>query len=155
MLFLSRSLYLRTDSRPESLSVARKRVREAVLRAGASVGIASEIELAADEALSNTYTHAYDGTAGPVQIQVDQTSTHVIVSVIDEGQATIAPVIPDTPPATTRIGGRGLYLMRRLLDDVTITINPAGHGLVVQMTRRVRRQGDELAVSERGDNSGR
>lgn len=121
------------------------------MRAGASVGIASEIELAAGEALSNTYTHAYNATAGPVEIQIDQTGTHVIVSVIDGGQATIAPVIPDTLPATTLIGGRGLYLMRRLLDDVTISISPTGHGLVVQMTRRVRRQGDELAVSERGD----
>ncbi|HEV2357647.1 MAG TPA: ATP-binding protein [bacterium] len=142
---------MRTDSRPDSLRVARKQVREAALRAGASVGIASEIELAAGEALSNTYTHAYNGTAGPVEIQIDQTGTHVIVSVIDGGEATIAPVIPDTLPATTLIGGRGLYLMRRLLDDVTISISPTGHGLVVQMTRRVRRQGDELAVSERGD----
>jgi anti-sigma regulatory factor (Ser/Thr protein kinase) len=111
--------------------------------------------LAAGEALSNTYTHTYNGTAGPVEIQVDQTGSHVIVSVIDKGQATIPPVVPDTLPSAALIGGRGLYLMRRLFDDVAISVNPTGHGLVVQMTRRVRRPGDELAVAERGDIGGR
>jgi len=115
--------------------VARKRIREAVLGVGASSGVASDIELALGEALSNVYRHAYNCAAGAVEIQLDQIGPNVLVTVSDDGHATTPPVVPATLPATTRTGGRGLYLIRRLVDDVTIRVNATGHGLVVHLTR--------------------
>jgi anti-sigma regulatory factor (Ser/Thr protein kinase) len=134
---LSRILSIRTDSRTESLRVARKCIREAVLGVGASPGVASDIELAAGEALSNIYRHAYNCAAGLVEIQLDQTGPNVSVTVSDDGHATTPPVVPETLPATTGTGGRGLYLMHRLVDDVTISVNATGHGIVVHLTRCV------------------
>jgi len=134
---LSRILSIHTDSRTESLCVARKRIREAILGVGAAREVASEVEVAVGEALSNVHQHAYNDAAGYVEIQLDQTGPNMIVTVSDVGQATIAPVVPETLPAPTPTGGRGLYLMSRLVDDVTINVNATGHGLVVHLTRRV------------------
>lgn len=137
MVCLPRILSIHTDSRAESLRVARNSVREAVLRAGASAGVALELEVAVGEALSNVNRHAYNCAAGTVEIQVDQTESNVMITVSDKGRATIPPVAPKTLPAATRIGGRGIYLMRRLVDDVTISVNSTGHGLVVHMSRHI------------------
>jgi serine/threonine-protein kinase RsbW len=134
---LSRILSIHTDSRTESLRLARKRIREAVLGVGADLEVASEIEVAVGEALSNVYRHAYNRAAGHVEIQLDQTGPNMIVTVSDAGQATMPPVVPETLPAPTPTGGRGLYLMSRLVDDVTINVDATGHGLVVHLTRRV------------------
>jgi anti-sigma regulatory factor (Ser/Thr protein kinase) len=134
---LSGILSIHTNSRPESLRVARRRIREAVLGVGASLGVASDIELAVGEALSNVYRHAYDCAVGLVEIQFDQTGPNMIFTISDDGPATIPPVVPESLPASTRTGGRGLYLMRRLVDDVTISVNATGHGLVVHLTRCV------------------
>jgi serine/threonine-protein kinase RsbW len=134
---LSRILSIHTDSRAESLRVARKRVSEAILGVGANPEVASDVEVAVGEALSNVSRHAYNGAAWYVGIQLDQTGPSMIVTVSDDGRATIPPVVPETLPSPARTGGRGLYLMSRLVDDVIISVNATGHGLVVHLTRRV------------------
>jgi len=96
-----------------------------------------ELEVAVGEALSNVNRHAYNRAAGAVKIQVDQTESNVMITVSDEGRATIPPAVPKTLPTAMLIGGRGLYLMRRLVDDVTISVNSTGHGLVVHLSRRI------------------
>jgi anti-sigma regulatory factor (Ser/Thr protein kinase) len=131
-------LELQTDSHPESLGDARRRVRDAMTRAGLAIEAAWDMEVAVGEALSNVYQHAYSTGVGPVSVEVLTTGAALTVVVHDEGGATTPPAIPRTLPPRTKTGGRGLYMAGRLADDVEVRVNPAGHGVTVRMTARLR-----------------
>ncbi len=134
-----RVLRLQTDSRPESLGDARRRVRGVMLNAGLGVDAARGMEIAVGEALSNVHEHAYRAAVGPVLIEVLRTSSALTIVVSDEGRATVAPSVPRTLPPRTAHGGHGLYMAARLADDVDIRVNPAGHGVTVRMMARLPR----------------
>lgn len=131
-----RILELQTDSHPESLGDARRRVRDAMTRAGLDQEAARDMEVAVGEALSNVYQHAYPGGIGPVSVEVVVVPTALTVVVRDEGDATAAPVIPRRLPPRTNTGGRGLYMIGCLADQVEMQVNPEGHGVTVRITAR-------------------
>lgn len=133
-----RILGLQTDSHPDSLSDARRRVRDAVVEAGLHLEPARNLEVAVGEVLSNVYQHAYARGVGPVFVEVHTSPGAFVVVVRDEGRTTSAPVIPETLPSRSTPGGRGLYLVEHLVDDVEIRVNPGGHGVAVRMTTRAR-----------------
>jgi anti-sigma regulatory factor (Ser/Thr protein kinase) len=55
----------------------------------------------------------------------------------DEGRAiTYVPVVPTTPPERG-LGGRGLYIVGQLMDDASIISDSQGHGLLVELRRRL------------------
>jgi anti-sigma regulatory factor (Ser/Thr protein kinase) len=93
------------------------------------------MDVAAGEVLSNTYSHAYYSGIGRVFVEVFQIQRSATVVVVDMGDAVVAPVIPNTLPYPTRTGGRGLYLVSHLCDQVMFAVNRVGHGLTVRMTR--------------------
>jgi serine/threonine-protein kinase RsbW len=129
-----RILQLQLDSHPESLGDARRQVRDAMMHAGLDLDAARNMEIAVGEALSNVYQHAYRTGIGPVLVEVLRTSTGLTVTVSDEGDAVATPVIPRMLPPRTKPGGRGLYMIRRLVDDLEICVGPKGHGVTVRMT---------------------
>lgn len=133
-----RILDVHTDSRPESLGSARRQVRDAMTRAGLGVETARDMEVAVGEALSNVYQHAYTGGIGAVSVEVIATATAITVVVRDDGDATAAPEIPRRLPPRTSPGGRGLYMMGRLADDVELRVNPAGHGVTARIRARLK-----------------
>jgi anti-sigma regulatory factor (Ser/Thr protein kinase) len=133
-----RILQFASDSHPYSLRKARRRVHSALLQAGLSIEVARDMEVAVGEALANVHQHAYDGGAGPVSVTVFRSDGGLTAEVNDNGRATAAPLVPSVPPPSTDIRGRGLYMMGRLVDDVAICLNPAGHGLTVRMTTRLK-----------------
>jgi anti-sigma regulatory factor (Ser/Thr protein kinase) len=133
-----RTFHLRTDSRPESLSSARRQVRRALAGAGLSVEATRDMEVAVGEALSNTYRHAYARGVGPVSVDVLATPNTLTVVVADEGPATIPPAIPLDLPPRSEPGGCGLYVAGRLAGNVEVGIGPAGHGVTVWITAHLR-----------------
>lgn len=132
-----RILELRTDSHSGSLGDARRWVRDTMARAGLGIDAARDMEVAVGEALSNVCQHAYTGGVGPVFVEVLTSSHDITVVVRDEGMVTAAPVIPRTLPPRTNTGGRGLYMIGRLVDDVAMHVPPGGHGLTVKLTARL------------------
>jgi anti-sigma regulatory factor (Ser/Thr protein kinase) len=133
-----RILHLRTDSRPESLSDARRQVRRALAGAGMSLDATRDMEVAVGEALSNTYRHAYGRGVGPVSVDVLAMPDALTVVVADEGPATVPPAIPLDLPRRSDPGGRGLYMVGRLAENAEVGIGPAGHGVTVWITARLR-----------------
>lgn len=133
-----RFLQFDTDCDPNSLGKARRRVHHAFLDAGLSIDVARDMEVAVGEAFSNVREHAYTADAGRVSVRVFRSRGAVTAVINDDGRATRAPVIPRVRPSQTKGRGRGLYLMGRLVDDVTISVNPTGHGLTVQLTTRLK-----------------
>lgn len=98
------------SSEAQSLGFDEKRIRE--------------IELALEEALVNIVTYAYDEPGGMVRISsfIDETRSFWCIQIIDEGkpfdiQSAGKPDL-DAPLAERQIGGLGVYLIRKLMDDV-------------------------------------
>ena len=84
-----------------------------------------QIDLAIDELFSNISRYAYDPSTGPatVRVEVDQEPLSVIVTFIDHGKPydPLAKKDPDISlPAEDRpIGGLGVFLMKKTMDDVS------------------------------------
>lgn len=130
-----RVMRLLTDSRPESLTNARRQVSQALAQAGLCPEAALEMEIAAGEVLSNAHRHAYPSGVGPVSVEVFCTIGLVAVIVIDHGTAIAAVAVPPGQPSLTRNGGRGLYLMGQLTDKIKIRVSGIGHGLAVLIAK--------------------
>jgi len=117
------------------LSVARAFI-EAVCSAGRLDPDSTEaIVLALHEAISNVIRHAHHDQP-EAQLQIDCYLTHdrVEVQVLDEGEPFNLAAVPELDPAELRIGGRGVYLMRTLMDEVTC--QPRGQrGNILRMVK--------------------
>ncbi|BBO91336.1 ATP-binding protein [Desulfosarcina ovata] len=80
------------------------------------------LELALEECLVNIITHAYPHTAGLIQVDCRVETAHLVVEISDQGiafdmtQAPDADLSPDIE--RRRIGGLGVHLVRRLMDEV-------------------------------------
>jgi hypothetical protein len=65
------------------------------------------------------------------------------VEVRDDGHAKVAPRIPDALPSASAGGGRGLYLVKRLVDQVELGVGTGGHGVTVRMTSNLQPAADQ------------
>jgi len=96
------------------------------------------------EALSNAML--YGNKADPqkkVQVEVSFEGGHIRVQVTDEGLGFDPSVVPDptTPENLTRTGGRGIFLMRSLMDEVRF--NDLGNSVTLvlrDLTRAARQE---------------
>ncbi|MGI8795547.1 MAG: SpoIIE family protein phosphatase [Acidimicrobiia bacterium] len=120
-------LDLRLPARPRELGILRERLRDWLVGLGAAPTEAGEIAIAVNEAAANAVEHAY-GLADAdfsVEARVDQEA--VVVRVRDAGQWR-------EPPVHGR--GRGLDLMRGLMDEASVDSGP--DGTTVMLRRRLR-----------------
>ena len=85
----------------------------------------TQIDIAIDELFGNIALYAYDPETGPatVRVEVAEDPLAVIITFIDNGKPydPLAAEDPDiTLPAEERpIGGLGVFLVKRTMDDVT------------------------------------
>ncbi|SRR6266705_1458043 len=95
-----------------------RRAARAYLR-GVSDEVADDVVLALNEAATNAMRYGSSG-GQPIQVLVHVSDNWVEVSVLDHG-----PQAPPALPATAdtdelHVGGRGLWLLRRLVDEVRL-----------------------------------
>ena len=77
------------------------------------------IQLATHEALQNIIRHAHDGKfEALLEIQVLPLPDGLEVRLLDEGGPFDVSGVPHLEPGELRIGGRGVFLIRRLVDEV-------------------------------------
>jgi len=138
---VARIVRLRADSGPGSLTVVRRRVRRVLAETPLPPEAIEDLELAVGELLSNVCRHAYPSSVGPVFVEVSRTERRVTVLVIDRGAARAIPAIPAEPPQDVRPGGRGLYLVSRVADEMVFAVNPIGHGLIARVSKWVPLRG--------------
>ncbi len=101
-------------------------------------------ELCAVEAVTNSVRHAYDGQAGQeVRLRVTLAPGVIEIDVVDRGRPipvdrrTPAP-LPEPDPAdiaSIAEGGRGLFLIHALMNEVAYTADASGNHL--RMVRRI------------------
>ena len=99
------------------------------------------LQLAADEAASNIIEHAYEGILdAEIDITCDMQGEMIIITMRDTG----APFDPSRVKqpnlkadlSDRQIGGLGVYLMRKLMDEVRYESNAKTGNLLTMIKRR-------------------
>jgi len=94
------------------------------------------IQLATDEAASNVIEHAYGGKPnGKFNISCEFRIDQLIITLLDHGK-TFEPSRVEEPDLKAdlldrKIGGLGIYLMHKLMDEVHYESTPAGNLLTL------------------------
>lgn len=129
------SLHAQTDL--EAIRAARAMIGSVVRRVGGTVDEAGDIETALGEVLTNAAVHAYPDAIGPVSIAMIFEGGTFVVTVQDRGTTRSTPTVPHHLPD----GGKGLFLVSRLVDHVAVHQNAAEgyRGVSVTMIRRLNR----------------
>jgi serine/threonine-protein kinase RsbW len=121
------------------LPVARQFV-EAVCQAGGLEPAAiNAVILAVNEALSNVIRHAHrDRPMIPLQLQCRLLPDGIEVKLLDQGPTFDLDSVPHLDPGEVRVGGRGVYLMRQLMDELISEPRDQG-GNILRMVKRCPR----------------
>lgn len=124
---------------PEALTVVRGMVDAVCKLADCDDQTRYEIVTAVNEACSNVITHAYSGEQQqPITLQCSVSDEGLEVRLRDKGHRFDFDAVPELDPTEVRSGGRGVFLMRRFLDDVSSAVAPDG-GNELRMFKRTGR----------------
>ena len=106
-------------SDPKWLRLVRTVVEQSCLGFGADEESATAIVLAANEAVANVMRHGYGGdTSRPIRIACRRDGKMIEVRICDHGREAEFLSQEPLPPDELRSGGRGLYLIRALMDEI-------------------------------------
>jgi serine/threonine-protein kinase RsbW len=109
--------------------------------------VVADVLLALDEAVSNAVRHG--SRAGePVMVTVESDGEWVEMTVRDGGPTPRLPHLPAEPPPVLQTGGRGLWLILQLVDEVRLQRIEDGTRLT--MRRRVGSAVDSMAGPDGG-----
>lgn len=104
--------------------------------AGIDPGTTHAIVLATHEATNNVIRHAHQGRPeAELQIQCFLQPDRIEIHIIDEGDPFDLAAVPEMDPCELRIGGRGVFLMRKLMDELTCQPRPE-RGNTLRMVKR-------------------
>lgn len=101
------------------------------------------IQLATDEAASNIIEHAYEGVSdGLLELSCGMLGDTIKIVLTDHGE----PFDPGSIPmpdlkadlSERKIGGLGIFLMRKLMDDVHYESHPEANSNTLTMIKRKR-----------------
>ncbi len=120
-------------------------IRELVARVARKGGFSEKaiysLQLAADEAASNIIEHAYEGVSNAkLDISCDMRGDTLVITMRDMGKP-FDPSQVKQPNlkadlSDRQIGGLGVYLMRKLMDEVSYTSNSKTGNLLTMTKRR-------------------
>ena len=115
--------HYRFPARFEYLDEIRSRVAETARAAGFGEKSVYAVQLAADEAASNIIEHAYAGEPnGWFEMSCEVTGDRLVVTFTDRGKSFDFSKVrkPDVKAdlSERKIGGLGVYLMHKLMDEV-------------------------------------
>jgi len=122
------------DAIRSAAPAARTRIRDAAAEAGLSCDALCDLEVAVGEAISNAILYGSMETGAHVRVRCwgSEDLDTFCVEITDTG-AGFNPADFASPACSEDIGGRGLSIMRALVDDLQIQYN--GHGMVVTLTK--------------------
>jgi len=95
------------------------------------------LETAVDEASTNVVKHAYGGKGGYFEITCDLEGGEIVVNIKDRGQKFDPSTVPipdvDADLEHRKIGGLGIYMMRKMMDSVEYFYNEVkGNSLIMR-----------------------
>ena len=130
---------LRVPAQPHSASRVRAFVRKQADAAGFSDDDIAEIEVAVGEAVTNAILYGQPNAATPdgeVGVEVGLSGARFYIEIQDPGPGFNPDDVPIVGPENGEaVGGRGLYLMRALMD--TVEMRRDEQGMRVRLERAV------------------
>jgi serine/threonine-protein kinase RsbW len=129
------------DADFDNLDEIREFVGEAARQVGFSDKEIYSIQLAADEASSNIIEHAYAGVGdGKIEIDCHASENELTIVMRDHGKSFNPSSVPEpnvkADLSERKIGGLGMYLMRKLMDEVSYE-SSLETGNVLTMVKRM------------------
>jgi anti-sigma regulatory factor (Ser/Thr protein kinase) len=112
---------------PQALAAMRRMLRRWLVEMGAGADEMASIVMAANEAWQNAIEHGHDFAAVPVSVRFALEGDEVVVTVRDAGGRGRPPGDPDR--------GRGIDLMRGLMDDARLDLGSHRGGIAVLRRR--------------------
>jgi serine/threonine-protein kinase RsbW len=128
----------------DQLEAIRDFAGQAARDAGLNDSDVYAVEVSVDEACTNVIEHAYKGIkGGDIECLCDAKSDYLTIVIRDHGKPFDPGDVPDpdfhAELKDRRIGGLGVYLMRRLMDEVHYeTIESSGNVLTMVKHRSSR-----------------
>jgi serine/threonine-protein kinase RsbW len=125
-------------SEPRMLSVARSFVEAVCQASNLDRATTHALVIVTGEAITNIVRHAHQNrTDAQMELHVHILADTVELTLEDEGAPFDLDSVPQLPPGEMRIGGRGVYLMRTLMDELSCLPRAEGRcGNVMRMTKR-------------------
>ncbi|HEX7300087.1 MAG TPA: SpoIIE family protein phosphatase [Solirubrobacteraceae bacterium] len=112
---------------PQALAAMRRMLRRWLVEMGAGPDEMAAIVMAANEAWQNAIEHGHDFAPVPVSVRFQREDGEVVVSIRDAGGRGRPPGDPDR--------GRGIELMRGLMDDTRLDLGSHRGGVAVLRRR--------------------
>ena len=132
---------LHTTAELKNLSQVRDFVEMAATGLGFEPEAIPNVQLAVDEVATNVMLHGYHGQGGPLEIEVERLERDLIVRLHDEAtpfDPTTVPAPDLTLPLAKRpIGGLGVHLVRRTMDEIRHQITPTGGNQLTLVKRGI------------------
>lgn len=131
-------------ARFDQLNAIRDFVTQAAGDAGMDESGACAVEMAVDEACSNIVEHAYKGMeTGDIECTCDCDDQVLTVILRDHGRSFNVTTVPSPDLSSAledrKVGGLGVYLMRKLMDEVRYE-HLGDSGNVLTLVRRLKSQ---------------
>jgi len=129
-------LELRIEAKLENLSVIADFISSSMSQLGIDADVL-EVQMAVDEACTNIIEYAYSGEGGIINITCDVWDNNFVVTIRDKGKpfdpSSVPPPSLEADLEKRRIGGLGIYLMRKFMDDVSYSFDAEkGNTLVMR-----------------------
>jgi serine/threonine-protein kinase RsbW len=123
------------DVDPRSAAIARDTCAAALLRIGVEQECVDHVTLAVAEACANVVEHAGTG-ASTFDIRIDVVGSWCHVDVVDRGRGFDPTSLSFELPPAPSVRGRGIAIMRRVVDEVTVA-TAEGAGTRVLLSKRL------------------
>jgi serine/threonine-protein kinase RsbW len=135
---LNRPLTLTMPSDLRLVAIARGFVEAFCQVAGLDQSTTNAVVLATNEATHNIIRHAHrNHPDASVNLQCRLCDGAIEICLLDEGEPFDISAVPHLDPSEVRLGGRGVYLMRTLMDELDCLPREA-RGNTLRMIKRCR-----------------
>ena len=119
---------LKVEATLQNLSVISSLVSEAMKKAGMDAAIIARVLLAVDEACTNIALYAYPARKGHIRIACWLDHSDFVISIEDKGRpfnpCSVPPPDVDVNLEDRRVGGLGIYFMRKFMDEISYKYDP-------------------------------
>ena len=136
---INKELVVRSTT--DNLASIRTFVRQSASEAGINNETIGKIILAVDEACTNIIKHAYKySSEGVITIKINSDNRKLAIKIIDDGGHFDPDLVPE--PNLERLqherkgGGLGMFLMKKLMDEVKYTNLPKNRNQVLLVKYR-------------------
>ncbi len=122
---------------PRNAGVARERIRKTAHALGFSRVALDDMEVAVGEAVTNAILYGSPNGGSHIVVRTSFSPADEVfqIEVHDQGRGFDHAHLRQDENDTDALGGRGLRLMRALMDDVWLHYN--GAGMIVRMTKSI------------------